>query len=159
MVYTVGFLPASLGERNFPDAMPGATAPSAAVLSPQRHADLALSVPAVCKALLRPCAPGLIGLALLVFLWGLGYKLSLYHHHSGSAARPVAAKLWTGPRAVSLLRAPARSSSGVPAIAAVPQLFPPSGSSAARILFPVLSAARGRRSLLPSRSPPPPALL
>ena len=116
-------------------------------------------MPALCRALLRPCAPGLIGLALLVFLWGLGYKLSLYHHHSGSTACPVAAKLWTGPRAVPLLGAPARASSGAPAMAAAPQLFPPSGSGAARILFPLLSAARGRPSLLPSRSPPPPALL
>lgn len=51
---------------------------------------------------LRPSAAGLIGLALAVFLWGLGYKLSLYHQHKSPASQTSVAKLWTGPRSLPL---------------------------------------------------------
>jgi len=50
------------------------------------------------KAILRPFSLGLIGLALAVFLWGLAYKLSLYHPHRSLAAGTNVAKLWVGPR-------------------------------------------------------------
>ena len=36
----------------------------------------------------RPCAIGFIGLAIAVFSWGLGYKLSLYHPHPTPTSRP-----------------------------------------------------------------------
>jgi hypothetical protein len=38
-----------------------------------------------------------LGLAAAVILWGLGYKLSLYHHHPHQATVSVA-KLWVDPR-------------------------------------------------------------
>jgi hypothetical protein len=37
-------------------------------------------------------------LALTVFLWGLGYKLSLYHEHSPHTSHTPAAKLWLAPK-------------------------------------------------------------
>ena len=40
----------------------------------------------------------LLALALAVFLWGLGYKLSLYHHHSRADQCSGVAKLWINPR-------------------------------------------------------------
>jgi hypothetical protein len=40
----------------------------------------------------------LLGLALAVVLWGLEYKLSLYHPHPNNSARVRVAKLWVGPR-------------------------------------------------------------
>jgi hypothetical protein len=52
-----------------------------------------------------PC--GLIALAVLVFLWGLGYKLSLYHRSAPHVPRTTVAKLWTGPRAFQLVPAAA----------------------------------------------------
>lgn len=47
---------------------------------------------------LKPCAPLLVGLAALVMLWGLGYRLSLYRHHASAAPRTPVAKLWASPR-------------------------------------------------------------
>ena len=41
----------------------------------------------------RPLAIGLVGLALAVVLWGLGYKLSLYRPHPGPSVRMSVAKL------------------------------------------------------------------
>jgi len=40
----------------------------------------------------------LLGLALAVVLWGLEYKVSLYHPHPKHSARVSVAKLWLGPR-------------------------------------------------------------
>jgi hypothetical protein len=40
----------------------------------------------------------LLGLALAVVLWGLEYKLSLYHPHANNSARVRVAKLWVGPK-------------------------------------------------------------
>jgi hypothetical protein len=48
-----------------------------------------------------------LGLAAAVILWGLGYKLSLYHHHPHPATVSVA-KLWVDPRG-------SLAQSGVPA--------------------------------------------
>jgi hypothetical protein len=42
----------------------------------------------------------ILGLAAAVFLWGLGYKLSLYHHHPHPTTVSVA-KLWVDPRGSS----------------------------------------------------------
>jgi hypothetical protein len=46
----------------------------------------------------RPLTLSLLGLALAVFLWGLEYKVSLYHPHPNHSARVGVAKLWVGPR-------------------------------------------------------------
>ena len=40
---------------------------------------------------------GLIGLAVAVFLWGLSYKVSLYHAES-QRTKATVAKVWVGPR-------------------------------------------------------------
>ena len=42
----------------------------------------------------KACALGLIGLAIAVALWGFGYKLSRYSHHSDISSRASIAKLW-----------------------------------------------------------------
>ena len=46
----------------------------------------------------RPLTLSLLGLALAVVLWGLEYKVSLYHPHPNHSARMGVAKLWVGPR-------------------------------------------------------------
>ena len=53
----------------------------------------------------RPCALGIVGLAVAVFLWGYGYKLSLYHCHSGSSSHTPVAKLWIEPRSAPIAAA------------------------------------------------------
>lgn len=46
----------------------------------------------------HPLTLSLLGLALAVVLWGLEYKVSLYHPHPKHSARVGVAKLWVGPR-------------------------------------------------------------
>lgn len=108
---------------------------------------------------LRPCAPALIGLALLVFLWGLGYKLSLYHHASKSLARPTIAKLWTGPRVPQLVLAPASGHAqhapfGAHADSAAGGALPRLRAAAAACLAPAPRVRPSRRFLSSPRSPP-----
>jgi hypothetical protein len=50
----------------------------------------------------RPCTLGIVGLAIAVFLWGFGYKLSLYHPHPPSSSRASVAKLWIDPHSASV---------------------------------------------------------
>jgi hypothetical protein len=74
------------------------------------------------RSIRRPCALGFIALAIAVVLWGLDYKLSLYHQHANRAPRAAMAKLWTGPRGISL---PEVSISGtrshlIPGLSAIP---------------------------------------
>jgi hypothetical protein len=52
----------------------------------------------------RPLTPGLLGLALAVVLWGLEYKVSLYHPHPNHSARVNVAKLWVGPRTAAFTK-------------------------------------------------------
>jgi hypothetical protein len=49
-------------------------------------------------AIVRPLAIGLIGLAIAVVLWGIGYRLSLYRPHPDPSVRMGVAKLWVGSR-------------------------------------------------------------
>lgn len=51
---------------------------TASSLSPRNHA-------------FRPCQLGLLGLAIAVFLWGFGYKLSLYHKTQSNGS---VVKMW-----------------------------------------------------------------
>jgi hypothetical protein len=46
----------------------------------------------------HPLTLSLLGLALAVVLWGLEYRVSLYHPHPKHSARVSVAKLWLGPR-------------------------------------------------------------
>jgi hypothetical protein len=52
----------------------------------------------------RPLTLGLLGLALAVVLWGLEYKVSLYHPHPNHSARVNVAKLWVGPRTAAFAK-------------------------------------------------------
>ena len=108
----------------------------------------------------RPCAIGLLSLAVLVVLWGTGSKLSLYHHNHNASKTSFIGKMWLEPRAVNLVPAihrlrshsgshdetgnPRRSAQHAPLIhsAAVP-IFSLFTSSFASFAF-----------LLPFRSPP-----
>jgi hypothetical protein len=49
-------------------------------------------------AIVRPLAIGLIGLAVAVVLWGIGYRLSLYRPHPDPSVRMGVARLWVGSR-------------------------------------------------------------
>jgi hypothetical protein len=51
-----------------------------------------------------PLTLGLLGLALAVFLWGLEYKVSLYHPHPNHSARVNVAKLWVRPRVAAFAK-------------------------------------------------------
>jgi len=44
---------------------------------------------------------GIAVLAVAVFAWGLGYKMSLYHHQVHAASQIPVAKLWVKPRGAS----------------------------------------------------------
>lgn len=46
------------------------------------------------RQLFRPCALGLIGLAISVALWSVGYKLSLYNQHAASSSQIPVVKIW-----------------------------------------------------------------
>ena len=46
----------------------------------------------------HPVTLTLLALAVAVVLWGLEYKVSLYHPHPKHSARVSVAKLWLGPR-------------------------------------------------------------
>lgn len=54
--------------------------------------------PSSSKSLLRPLILGVMGLAIAVILWGLAYKLSLYHSQQNHHTNLNVAKLWVGPR-------------------------------------------------------------
>ena len=55
-------------------------------------------------AIVRPLTIGLIGLALAVVLWGIGYRLSQYRPHPGPSTRVGVAKLWVGPRKAACVK-------------------------------------------------------
>jgi hypothetical protein len=46
------------------------------------------------RQLFRPCALGLIGLAIYVVLWSVGYKLSFYNQHAASSSQIPVVKMW-----------------------------------------------------------------
>jgi hypothetical protein len=54
--------------------------------------------------LARPLTLSLLGLAFAVVLWGLQYKVSLYHPHPNHTARVGVAKLWVGSQRAVLLK-------------------------------------------------------
>jgi hypothetical protein len=56
------------------------------------------------RQMFRPCVLGIVGLAVAVFLWEYGYKLSLYHRHAVPSSVPIA-KLWIEPRSASVAAA------------------------------------------------------
>lgn len=52
----------------------------------------------------QPYVLGIAVLAVAVFAWGLGYKMSLYHHQEHRASQIPVAKLWVKPRGTSGVR-------------------------------------------------------
>jgi hypothetical protein len=111
------------------------------------------------RLLLRPFSLGLIALAIAVFLWGLGYKLSLYHSQQNHEARTSVAKLWVDPRP-DLIHAK-RELSSERATSAPQSFLSLSGPPAPRIQAAAFAAVmpavdRRLRALLSAlRSPPP----
>ena len=113
------------------------------------------------RSVVRPCAFGLLALAIAVVLWGLAYKLSLYNH-PGSSPRAVVAKLWTGPRSPALVLPPmGRRSPHVPvSLDFLPSSATPlphieiAGDAAP---FQAADTSGILRTCLHLRSPPPPA--
>lgn len=113
------------------------------------------------RSRVAPCAPALLALAVLVFLWGLGYKLSLYHHIAKPVPRTTVAKLWTGPRPSPLLltsiAGPTQHApSGFHARAVTAGAFPQLRTMAASLSRIVLHQSAARNPLASPRSPPSP---
>lgn len=84
-----------------------AQSPCVITVGAMQEALLLMSTQAQCRyrswmRLFKPCAFGLIGLAIAVALWGFDYKLSLYHCHTASSSRVPVAKLWIEPRNASV---------------------------------------------------------
>jgi hypothetical protein len=110
------------------------------------------------RCIVRPFSLGLVGLAVAVFLWGLAYKLSLYHSQQNNGARTIVAKMWIGPRP-NLVAPKSERSSDRPT--SNPQLtlilagqpFPRTHTTAyAAAMLPIDS--RSRHLLTALRSPP-----
>ena len=107
----------------------------------------------------RPCALGIIGLAIAVVLWGAGYKLSLYHRHATPSSVPVA-KLWIESRqafvtAVSRFKAKSHLVPGSQALSALIPRLPRLSSTVASILPVCVRDIDYFVFPIPSRSPPP----
>jgi hypothetical protein len=113
------------------------------------------------KQILRPCALGIIGLAIAVVLWGVGYKLSLYHRHAAPSSSVPVAKLWIGSRnasvtAASRFKAKSHLVPGSQAFS-VPIQRLPHLSRAVACNLPVCTRGVAHFDfLIPFRSPPPP---
>lgn len=110
------------------------------------------------RSMLRPCTPGLIGLAITVFLWGLGYKLSLYQPHREVSRKATMAKLWTGRRDLSAVsQEPRTQPHAGPRIhfLAAQGYAPPLATSAAACILRAPALVRLASAIrLPSRAPP-----
>lgn len=96
-------------------------------------------------------------LAICVFLWGFGYKLSLYDPGPHSAYSSNIAKLWIDSKSSRVEQTPHHAATPQGELAALAAAFAfPVISSSHRIeLVPVKSAiAKGIPRQLPSRAPP-----
>lgn len=111
------------------------------------------------RQILRPCALGIIGLAIAVVVWGAGYKLSLYHRHATPTPAPVA-KLWIESRhafvtAVSRFKAKSHLVPGSQALSVPIQRLPRLSSAVASIPPVCVRDVACFDLPIPSRSPPP----
>lgn len=133
-----------------------ASAAQASVLSTRKHAQ---NLYPPWKQIFRPCALGFIGLAIVVGLWGYGYKLSLYHRHDQHATRVSVAKLWIEPRHASLVPASKTKANshvfpGSQALSLPVQNVPNLKRAVASTLPRVSRDVAYLDLLIPSRSPP-----
>jgi hypothetical protein len=108
----------------------------------------------------RPCALGIITLAIAVALWGFGYKLSLYHRHAAPLAHASVAKLWIDPNGAyvggpSRLKAKSHPLSGSQAFPCPVPRFHRLNSAAASTLPLCERRVAFFHLLIPSRAPPP----
>ena len=106
----------------------------------------------------RPCALGIVGLAVAVFLWGYGYKLSLYHRHAAPSSVPIA-KLWIEPRSASMeaasrLKTNSHFATGAQAVSVTIQRLPRICRAVACNLLLCERHAVFFNLLVPSRAPP-----
>jgi hypothetical protein len=112
------------------------------------------------RQVFRPHAFWIVGLAVAVFLWGYGYKLSLYQCHSGSSSQTTVAKLWIEPRTASVAAASRVKTilhfgSGAQAVFVTIQRLPIICRTVASILPWCERHAVFFDLLVPSRAPPP----
>jgi hypothetical protein len=112
------------------------------------------------KQLFRPWAVGFIGLAIVVALWGFGYKLSLYHRHVEPSARALVAKMWIETRnpsatTASVSKAKSHLFPGSHALFVLVQERPKLNRAVPRSLPLTARCIEYLVSLIPSRSPPP----
>jgi hypothetical protein len=109
------------------------------------------------RQIFRPCALGIIGLAIAVVLWGAGYKLSLYHRHA-TPSSVLVAKLWIESRHAFVTAVSRFKSHLVPGSQAQSVLIQrlPRLSSAVASILPVWVRDIAYFDFpIPSRSPPP----
>ena len=107
----------------------------------------------------KPCAAGLVALAIAVALWGFAYRISLYHSDPAPQIRASVAKLWVERRCGEIVSSFVRTTK------------PPRANNSNALLFSALSPIRLRAEspsacpcdarpcatavrLLPSRAPP-----
>lgn len=112
------------------------------------------------KQLFRPWAVGFIGLAIVVALWGFGYKLSLYHRHAEPSARVLVAKMWIETRnpsatTASVSKAKSHLFPGSQALFVLVEERPRLNRAVAHSLPLTARCIEYLVSLIPSRSPPP----
>jgi len=111
------------------------------------------------RQIFRPCALGIIRLAIAVALWGAGYKLSLYHRHATPSPVPVA-KLWIESRhafvtVVSGFKAKSHLVPGSQALPVPIQRLRSLSNAVASILPVCVRDIDYFVFPIPSRSPPP----
>ena len=115
------------------------------------------------RQIFRPCALGIIGLAIAVVLWGAAYNLSLYHRHATPSSVTVA-KLWIESRNASVtvasrFKAKSHLVPGSQAFS-VPIQRLPHFSHAVACILPVCTRGVAHFDFrIPFRSPPPPRFL
>jgi hypothetical protein len=108
--------------------------------------------------MVRPLTVGLIGLALAVVLWGIGYRLSLYRPHPAPSARADVAKLWVGPRdsiCIKSSRTKATTASNSQLLSAKASTLPSSIGATLQLSTTAAHGSRFRLLLGTLRSPPP----
>lgn len=104
----------------------------------------------------RPYSVALILLALGVFGWGFGYRLSLYEVHSGSAAHSSVVRMWDDSKSARTAHVPARSYAFVVADLHWTRHDPASLDDLGRADVPSAACPSSflADSFLPSRAPP-----
>jgi hypothetical protein len=112
------------------------------------------------RQICRPCTLRIVGLAIAVFLWGFGYKLSLYHIHANPTSRVTVAKLWVKPGTASMVaaarfKAKSHLDPGSQALSIFIQRLPRFRNALACIPYACSRVAAHFDFLIPFRSPPP----